>query len=108
MLLTYWMVSWPISFATNNSMLPNHLPLGLFASPDGRREAGVRRTFWSWGAVPLRQLAELTARAEIGYVREYWRRGRDSPRPLKIKAKPLVLRIGLEFSQLYWGLFSAI
>jgi hypothetical protein len=29
-------------------------------------------------------------------------------RPLKIKAKLLVLRIGLKFSQLYWGLFSAI
>jgi hypothetical protein len=37
-----------------------------------------------------------------------WRRGRDSPRPLKTKANPLVLRIGLKFSQLYWGLFSAI
>jgi hypothetical protein len=37
-----------------------------------------------------------------------WRRGRESTRPLKTKAKPLVLPIGAEFPQLYCGLFSAI
>jgi hypothetical protein len=46
--------------------------------------------------------------ADFSALQTVWRRGRDSPRPLKIKAKPLVLRIGLEFSQLYWGLFAAI
>jgi hypothetical protein len=58
----------------------------------------------------LRPFREILRRSEPAFsvFQTGWRRGRDSPRPVKIKAKPLVLRIGLEFSQLYWGLFSAI
>ena len=81
---------------------------------------GLALSEWAAGNIPsaeaaleFAQLRPIRAisqelQAVFSAVQTAWRRGRDSPRPLKIKAKPLVLRIGLEFSQLYWGLLSAI